>query len=169
MSQVRFRLMISDPSHFIAWGFGAGLIPKIPGSAGTVLALAVYFFLLKDLLLFTYLAVVTVLTIVGIIAAQRSARLLDDADPGCIVIDEIAGMLIALTMLPSKNWLWLLTAFVLFRFFDVVKPWPIGLFDQRLRGGIGIMLDDVAAGILTFALIQLSLPLAASIQQIFSA
>ena len=90
--------------------------------------------------------------IVGTFAAGETEKILDSRDPGIVVIDEIVGMLISLIAIPAKP-LYLLLGFILFRLFDIVKPFPIRLIDQRFHGGLGIMLDDVVAGI--YALVTL--------------
>ncbi len=146
-------LLFSDPAHFIALGFGAGLAPRLPGTVGSLVGLLL-FLAVRDLPQPAYLGIVAAVVIVGIVAAHRSARLLKDKDPSCIVIDEIAGMLLALCWLPA-GWAWPLVAFVLFRGFDIFKPWPVSLADQRVPGGFGIMLDDLLAGGYTLVCVQL--------------
>ena len=147
------RSLLLDPAHFIALGFGAGLVPKLPGTAGSLVGVLL-FLAARDLSWPVYLCFVTAIAAIGTIAAHRSSRLLEDKDPGCIVIDEVAGMLLALCWLPPE-WIWLIVAFVLFRLFDIFKPWPIGLADRRVSGGFGIMLDDILAGAFTLACVQL--------------
>ena len=153
MQELNFKTLFSDPAHFIALGFGAGLVPKIPGTIGTLLAIPIYL-LLTELSLLWYLSVVMGITIIGIFVAGRSERLLEKQDPRAIVIDEIAGMLLGFTALPS-GWVWILIAFIIFRYLDMVKPWPICLFDRHIHGGLGIMLDDIVAGALTIAGVHL--------------
>ena len=137
-------------AHFIALGFGAGRVPKSPGTAGSLVGV-VLFLGLRDVLVtdsgswWPYGLFVALVAVVGTWAAHRSAQLLGRKDPNCIVIDEIAGMLLTLAYLPN-GWLWLLVAFVLFRVFDILKPWPVGFADRRVAGGFGIMLDDLLAG-----------------------
>jgi len=146
-------------AHFIALGFGAGRVPKLPGTAGSLVGV-VLFLGLRDVLVtdsgswWPYGLFVALVTVVGTWAAHRSAQLLGRKDPGCIVIDEIAGMLLTLVYLPS-GWVWLLVAFVLFRVFDIFKPWPVGFADRRVAGGFGIMLDDLLAGGYALAGVQL--------------
>ncbi len=151
--QPSFKLLFSDPAHFIALGFGAGLVPKLPGTAGSLVGLLL-FFAVRDLPWPAYLGLVAVVAVAGTIAAHRSAHLLGDKDPSCIVVDEIAGMLLALFLLPA-GWAWPIVAFVLFRVFDILKPWPVCLADQRVPGGFGIMLDDLLAGGYALGCVQL--------------
>lgn len=146
------KLLFSDPAHFIALGFGAGLVPVLPGTAGSLLGLLL-FCPARHLHIGFYLSMLLGLFILGVFAAGRSARLLGDKDPSCIVIDEVFGMLLALLLVPP-GWPWLLLGFVLFRMFDILKPWPIGLVDARVPGGLGIMLDDLLAGVYTFGIVQ---------------
>ena len=146
------KLLFSDPAHLIAMGFGAGLSPVMPGTVGSLLGVAV-FLGVRDLTWPAYLVLTACVTFVGILAAQRSARLLGSKDPGCIVIDEVAGMLLTLFLLPA-GWGWLLVGFVLFRLFDIFKPWPVSFADRHVPGGFGIMLDDLFAGIYALAAVQ---------------
>jgi phosphatidylglycerophosphatase A len=135
----------------IATGFYSGYLPKAPGTWGSLVGLLL-FLLLQNLSLHFYSAVVAGLFIVGSFAAGETEKILDTRDPGIVVVDEIVGMLIALTAIPLTP-LNLLLGFILFRIFDIVKPFPIRLIDQRFHGGLGIMLDDVVAGI--YALVAL--------------
>lgn len=137
----------------LATGFGAGYLPKAPGTWGTLVALPIYL-LLHGLAPGPYIATLAGLFFIGILIAGSAEKIVDRADPGLIVIDEIVGMLITLIGAPL-HWLVILVGFTLFRFFDVLKPFPIGLVDQRFHGGIGIMLDDVVAGIYGLICLQI--------------
>lgn len=144
---------LSDPWHLLATGFGSGLSPKAPGTMGTLVALPLSVplqFLPHGL----HASLLVLATAFGIWLCERVARELRIKDPACIVFDEFVGMWIALFMLPV-GWYWVLLAFGLFRLFDILKPWPVGWLDKNLPGGHGIMLDDVAAGLMSFAVIQL--------------
>ncbi len=154
--KVNFRSLIRRPACFLAYGFGAGLAPKAPGTFGTLVALPIYW-LIQDSPLLEYLILVLALSIIGIWLCQRAADWVKLDDPSGIVWDEIVGYLVAMTFAPS-GWQWMLLGFVLFRFFDILKPWPVNLADRHLHGGLGIMLDDIVAGIMAaagMALIQL--------------
>lgn len=148
------RKVVSDPRYLVALGFGSGLAPWAPGTVGSLVAIpfALLFGLAGDI---GYAAIVIVVLIGGIPLCDRVAAELDSKDPGVIVIDEFVGMWIALFLLP-EGWYWLIAGFVLFRFFDILKPWPVNWFDEHLPGGRGIMMDDVAAGMYSFALIQIT-------------
>ena len=141
------------PVDFLALGFGSGLLPFAPGTAGTVAAIPVYL-LLQPLATPYYIAIVALLALAGIsICGQAASRLGVHDHPG-IVWDEIVGYLVTMALAPS-GWLWIGLGFVLFRLFDIVKPWPIRWCDRRVGGGLGIMLDDLLAGALSAALLQL--------------
>jgi phosphatidylglycerophosphatase A len=135
--------LLAQPVHLIAFGFGAGLFPKAPGTAGTLLAV-VPAWLIAGWSLQAKAVLIVALFIFGVWICGESARRLQSHDHPAIVWDEVVGYLATCLMLPAEP-LWLLLAFVLFRFFDIVKPWPIRDLDHRLRGGIGIMLDDIVA------------------------
>jgi phosphatidylglycerophosphatase A len=137
----------------IATGFYSGYLPKAPGTWGSLVGLLLVF-LLNYFSLPVYLAVTASLFIVGTFSAGEVEKILDNRDPGIVVIDEIVGMLIAMIAVPLSP-LTILLGFLLFRVFDIVKPFPANIFDQRFHGGIGIMLDDVVAGI--YSLLSLHL------------
>lgn len=136
---------LKDPVVFIALGFGSGLVPKAPGTAGTVIAIPLVL-LLGTLELWAYLAITCFVVFAGIWVCSYTSRKLDVDDHPAIVIDEIAGFFITMAIAPD-GWVWLVIGFILFRFFDAVKPWPISWLDKNVKGGLGIMLDDVVAGI----------------------
>lgn len=146
------RKVFTDFRYLLAYGLGSGLAPRAPGTAGSLAALLL-FFPLQALGNPTYLAVVLLALIVGVVVSGQVARELELNDPGGIVIDEFVGLWIALFMLPGP-WYWALGGFGLFRLFDIAKPWPVGWLDRRLKGGLGIMMDDVAAGIYALAVLQ---------------
>ncbi len=148
-----FKTIFSNPIHFIAFGFGSGLSPKAPGTVGTLVAIPIYL-LLYPLGLANYLILLILLTVISIYIAGKSAQLLGIHDHGGIVIDEICGYLLTMLIAPP-GWLWIIAGFILFRIFDIFKPWPIGYLDQCVSGGLGIVLDDLMAGI--YALLSLEL------------
>jgi phosphatidylglycerophosphatase A len=131
----------------LALGFGSGLAPKAPGTFGTLAAIP-FFFLLLLLPTWDYLLTLVVCSALGVYLCQVAAEQLGVHDHPAIVWDEFVGLWITLTPLVflGFEWYWLLLGFVLFRFFDIVKPWPISYFDQHVQGGLGIMLDDIVAG-----------------------
>ncbi len=140
-----FVALVRNPVHALAFGFGAGLAPRAPGTAGSLLAIPIYL-LLAPLALPVYLALLAGLMLLGVWVTARTERDLGVHDHPGIVFDEIVGQLIALVLAPA-HWVWLLIGFGLFRLFDIWKPWPIRWLNNRVPGGWGIMLDDVAAGI----------------------
>jgi phosphatidylglycerophosphatase A len=128
----------------------AGFSPVAPGTAGTLVALIIVALLNLPPVLYVFMTLAV--TGVGIIAAERVEEILQKKDPGCIVIDEVAGYFVAVAFLPHTMG-YLIAAFFLFRFFDIVKPPPANTF-QRLRGGVGVMADDIVAGLYTNLLLQ---------------
>ncbi len=149
---VSLKLLFSDPAHWVALGAGIGLVPVMPGTAASLLGLLIFQFI--DHLPWLYWVILPGLFVLGVVASGRSARLLGDRDPSCVVIDEIFGMLFVLSLAPAGG-AWSILAFVLFRTFDILKPWPINLADARVPGGFGIMLDDLLAGIYTLIVVWL--------------
>ena len=138
--------------HWIAFGFGSGLAPRAPGTFGTLFAL-LPFLLLMHLPLTLYAAIVIVSFVFGIWVCGQTATDLGVHDHGGIVWDEFVGLWIALFMVPTQ-WFWIALGFALFRLLDIVKPWPIKWADKQVEGGLGIMLDDVLAGIMAALCIQ---------------
>ena len=154
-------LILSTPEHLIAFGFGTGLARKAPGTFGTLVGLPFYF-ALHGLPLPAYVLACALLFVFGCWVCGRSAHLLQVHDHGGIVFDEIVGFCIAAAPLlayPAVSPWWLLAVFALFRFFDVLKPWPIRYFDEKLHGGFGIMFDDALAGLASAALLWAGLAL----------
>lgn len=137
---------------FIATGAYSGYLPKAPGTWGSMAGVLLWL-PLSNLTLPAYSAIVAALFIAGTVAAGAAEKIVDRGDPGLVVIDEIVGQLIALALIPH-HLVAILAAFALFRFFDILKPFPVGWLDQHIHGGMGIMLDDVAAGVYAFAALQ---------------
>lgn len=152
MSSVISPRLLLHPLDFLALGFGSGLVPRAPGTAGTVAAIPVYL-LASSLKLPVYLLLVALMFLAGIAICAHTARRLGVHDHPGIVWDEIVGYLVTMAMAPA-GWLWIVIGFVLFRLFDIVKPWPIRWLDKHVHGGFGIMLDDLLAGLFAAALLQ---------------
>lgn len=148
-----FKQLFANPNHFFAFGFGSGLAPKAPGTFGTLAAVPIYW-LIQDLNWPLYLSWLLVTFALGVLWCDRSSKALGVHDHGGIVWDEFVGYWITMFMAPA-GWLWIIIGFVLFRLFDIVKPWPIRWLDQKVHGGFGIMLDDLAAGIFAAVCLQL--------------
>ena len=130
---------------FLATGCFIGKIPFAPGTIGTILGLPLCFVLSRiDFFVAILCTVIFIFFAIGI--AHKAEKILDIKDSGCIVIDEIAGLMVTLLGLPF-NMVSAVAGFLIFRFFDILKPFPIRLLDKNLSGGSGIVLDDVAAGI----------------------
>jgi phosphatidylglycerophosphatase A len=138
---------------FLAQGFGSGRLPWAPGTFGTLPGVVLYL-LLAGLALGPYLAVTAVLLLIGIPLCGRAARTLGRTDPPSVVWDEIVGYLITMIAI-APSWPAVVAGFAAFRLFDIWKPWPIGWIDRQVGGGLGIMLDDVVAGLMALALMHL--------------
>ncbi len=154
MTQPTANFLVSHPAHFIALGFGSGLAPKAPGTFGTLAALPLYWLLLQaGLQLPALLAVIAAGFALGIWACAVAGKNLGVSDHGGIVWDEIVAMWLVLAFTPA-SWLGWLAAFGLFRFFDILKPWPIRFFDTRLKNGFGVMFDDMLAALYALLIIK---------------
>jgi len=147
------RTVMTDPVHFLAFGFGTGLAPFAPGTFGSLPGILL-FWLTMDFGLYVQLGIAAGISLAGIWICGESARRIGVHDHGGIVWDEIAGMYITLLAAPFSVVGWVL-AFVFFRFADIVKPWPIRDLDHRIDGGVGIMLDDLVAALYAAILLAL--------------
>ncbi len=147
-----FSQLLRQPTHWLAFGFGSGLAPKAPGTFGTLAAVPLYL-LLAQLPLWAY-AVALVLSFgIGVYLCHKTADDLGVHDHPGIVWDEFVGYWITMLLAPA-GWMWVVIGFVLFRIFDVLKPWPIRWLDKHVHGGFGIMIDDVLAGIFAWLVLQ---------------
>jgi phosphatidylglycerophosphatase A len=154
MSTAQFNL--KKWYQFLALGFGSGLSPKAPGTFGTLAAVPLVVLLLWAGNIYL-LAFVIAGSVLGVYLCGQTARDIGEHDHGAIVWDEIIGYGITMLWAPL-HWQTLLLGFVLFRLFDIVKPWPISWFDKNVHDGTGIMLDDIVAGIAALLSLQLLLP-----------
>lgn len=146
------KTVFSSSVHFLAFGFGSGLSPFAPGTAGTLAAIPLYL-LLAQLPLWGYVAVLLLMSLAGIWICGESSRRLGVHDHGGIVWDEFAGFLLTMLAAPA-GWMWIVVGFFLFRMFDIWKPWPIRLVDRDVPGGFGIMFDDILAGVYAWLVLQ---------------
>jgi phosphatidylglycerophosphatase A len=147
--------LLRDPRHLLALGFGSGLAPVAPGTFGTLAAVPLYL-LIAGFPLEIYLLIVLAGFLLGVYLCGFTTKVLGVHDHGGIVWDEIVGFWITMIAV-APEWYWMVLGFLLFRLFDIVKPWPIRWVDKHLQGGFGIMFDDVLAGI--FAALALHLVL----------
>ena len=145
MSKLDIKFLLAHPAHFFALGFGSGLASKAPGTFGTLVGLPL-FWLISSYTLHTQLLIITALFLIGIYFCDKTGKDLGVADHGAIVWDEIVAMMLVLTITP-RHWFAWLSAFALFRLFDIWKPLPIRQFDAKLKNGFGVMLDDLLAAI----------------------
>ena len=141
-----------NPKHFIAFGFGSGASPFMPGTVGTVVGI-LFFIGLSQFTFWSYLVITALLFIFGIWLCDSTAKDIKVHDHAGIVWDEIVGYLIAMIGLPC-SWGWVLAGFLVFRIFDIFKPWPIKWLDNKVPGGFGIMVDDLLAGIYSLIVLQ---------------
>lgn len=149
-----YKLSINNPLHWIATGLGSGLSPKAPGTFGSLAAIP-FFYLLQLLPMSAYLVFVACAFLIGVWACRAASDAIGVDDHGAIVWDEFVGMWITCIALP-QGFIWMVAAFITFRFFDILKPWPIRWFDRSFGGGFGIMIDDVVAGFFSFGVIQIA-------------
>ena len=142
------RAILTHPAGWIASGFGSGLSPVAPGTAGSAVAL-IPWFALRELPLPMFAAVLVAAFALGVWASNIVVAKLHIDDPGVIVWDEFVGQWITLAPLLwiARAWPWIIVGFVLFRLFDICKPWPVSWADRTIKDGLGVMLDDVLAGI----------------------
>jgi phosphatidylglycerophosphatase A len=146
-SAPNLKLLLAHPAYFFGLGFGAGLAKKAPGTFGTLIGLLM-FLLIVQLNFYTQLAVLGGLFLIGIYFCEKTGKALGVADHSGIVWDEIVAIMLVLTITPLK-WQWWMAAFLLFRLFDIWKPLPIRQCDAKIKGGLGVMLDDILAAIYT--------------------
>lgn len=152
-SELRSRVSLLNPAHFLALGAGSGLAAKMPGTFGTLAAVPLVWLLLDSVSLYVYLLLSVIASVAGIWICGKTADDMGVHDDSSIVWDEVAGMMITMIAAPL-SWKTMLVGFALFRFFDILKPWPISYLDKHVHGGFGIMADDVLAGIAAFACLQ---------------
>jgi phosphatidylglycerophosphatase A len=140
------------PADLLSTFLGVGFLPVAPGTFASLIVAILYYFLAFRLGPLAYFGLVVVLFLAGVPAAAATARSMGRPDPRPIVIDEVVGQLLALAFAPA-GWPWVLSGFLLFRIFDILKPFPIRRL-ERLPGGWGIMADDVLAGVFSAILLQ---------------
>ena len=148
------KINLKNPVHFLAVGFGSGLLKPAPGTWGTLAGLMLSILLwniAQSNLFFIFLAVISF--IFGCYLCQKTSNDLGVHDDGRIVWDEIVAIFLMFAFLPEYNWFTYILTFISFRIFDILKPYPIRYFDEKLESGLGIMVDDILAAI--FALISL--------------
>ena len=142
-----------DPEVVFVCGLGSGFAPRAPGTAGSAAAVVVWWFALAPLSLPLQLLVIGLITALGTWVTARVQRRYGVTDPSAIVVDEFAGQWLALAAAPAELWS-VLAAFGLFRLFDIAKPWPVGMLERRVGGAFGVMVDDLAAGLMALAVLQ---------------
>ncbi|WP_370738134.1 phosphatidylglycerophosphatase A family protein [Necropsobacter massiliensis] len=141
------RITLRNPVHLFALGFGAGLIRPAPGTWGSLAGTLIGWLLLQYLTPNSFLILTALCFLLGCYLCRKTSQDMGVHDHGAIVWDEFVGIFIVLLAVPQLSFFWCATAFVLFRLFDIWKPFPIKYFDQKVENGFGIMLDDVLAAI----------------------
>ena len=147
------QVALSSPAGFLAFGCGSGLSRFAPGTMGTLFAVP-FALLLKELPPALFWPVLIGLFLIGIYLCGATARRLGKHDPGGIVWDEMVGYWLAVAFIPAQ-WPWLLAAFILFRLFDILKPWPIRQSEKLFSGGLGIMVDDILAALYAMGILAI--------------
>ena len=142
-----------NPVHVLAFGFGSGAAPAAPGTFGTLAAVPL-FYLMSDLSLPAYLLLVAAAFAIGVYLCGKTSSDLGVHDHSGIVWDEFVGFWVTMAAV-ELSWISLAAGFALFRLFDIVKPWPIGWLDKRVHGGLGIMVDDLLAGVYAWIILYL--------------
>ncbi|MCG6200458.1 phosphatidylglycerophosphatase A [Psychromonas antarctica] len=145
-------LRLSNPIHFVAVGFGSGLASKAPGTFGTLAAVPFYY-LMSFLSLDIYIVILVASSLLGFWLCHITSRDMGVHDHKSIVWDEFVGYWITMVMVPFSI-KWAIVGFVLFRFFDIIKPYPISWLDKKVGGGLGIMIDDIVAGLFSAIVLQ---------------
>jgi phosphatidylglycerophosphatase A len=148
-----FKFLLSHPAHFFALGFGSGLAKKAPGTFGTLAGFPL-FWLIRNYSFHIQLIVIFAMFLLGIYVCGRAGKALGISDHGAIVWDEIVAMMLVLAFVP-QGWVLWSAAFLLFRLFDIWKPFPISYFDAKLKNGFGVMFDDLLAAIYAIACLLL--------------
>ncbi|MFP3014179.1 MAG: phosphatidylglycerophosphatase A [Arsenophonus sp.] len=152
MVDKKFSLNISNPWHLLATGFGSGLSPIIPGTIGSLTSIPLWLLMYFVLPVWLCWCVILLGFCFGIIICQRTSDYIKVHDHSSIVWDECIAMWVILMSISDVNWQSILIVFMFFRFFDILKPWPICWFDRKIGGGFGIMLDDILAAMLVCSL-----------------
>ena len=143
------------PVQFLAFGFGSGMSPKAPGTAGTLVAIPLYL-LIAQWGLLPYSLLVLAAALLGVWVCGAASRQLQVHDHPGIVWDEFVGFWITMWAVPP-DWIWVIAGFVLFRVYDIAKPWPVSVLDRKVGGGLGIMADDMLAGVLACLTLHIAL------------
>jgi phosphatidylglycerophosphatase A len=154
MSSPSAKTIFTNPINFLAFGFGSGLSPIMPGTFGTLVAIPFYL-LFAQFSWLTYFIILILTTIFGIWICDQASKNLGEHDYPGIVFDEMVGYWLTMLACPF-DWKWILLGFLYFRLFDIVKPWPIRVIDKQVKGGLGIMLDDILAAVFAAVVLWLT-------------
>ena len=147
--------LLHHPVQFLAFGFGSGLSPKAPGTMGTIVAIPLYL-LVAEWSLLQYSVFIVLAAFAGVWICDVASRQLQVHDHPGIVWDEFVGYWITMWAVPV-DWVWIIAGFLIFRLYDIVKPWPVSVLDRKVGGGFGIMIDDVLAGVMACLTLHIAL------------
>jgi phosphatidylglycerophosphatase A len=147
------KMIWRNPWYFLAFGFGSGTLPFMPGTFGTLAAIPLYL-LVKDFSLPIYAGLLTIFILLGFWWCGLAEKFVGVHDYPGIVWDEIVGYLLTMLNAP-QGWFWIIFGFVVFRIFDIVKPWPLDWVNRKVKGGVGIVLDDLLAGVYAWIILQM--------------
>lgn len=143
----------TNPLHFIAFGFGSGALPVAPGTFGTLIAIPFYL-AVAPLSMTLYMAFLLLTITMSVLICDRVSKDTQTQDHQGMCLDEIIGFFVTMTGVPAQS-TWIIAGFLLFRLFDIWKPWPINWIDKNIHGGFGMILDDILAGIAACALLHI--------------
>ena len=146
--------LLFDPRYLLALGFGSGLLPKAPGTFGTLAAVPIYLYFFADASSLEYLLALLLAFCMGVLVCDWVSKDLQSHDHSSIVWDEFVGLWVTLWGLPTEPF-WIIAGVISFRVMDIIKPWPVGWIDSRVSGGIGIMSDDLIAGLMGCATLNI--------------
>ena len=142
---LKFTKIFTNPALMIATGFGIGFLPIAPGTWGSILGIVIFLLLFSfNLSLIVVSSIIIIIILLSFFATEKALKEFDEHDPDEIVIDEAIAMILLLICVPMTP-VWIFSSFLLFRIFDILKPWPISVFDLKLQNSFGIMLDDILA------------------------
>lgn len=154
MVAAKKRINLKNPLHLLATGFGSGMCPWIPGTTGSLISLPIVFLMMHLSWPFYFLVVILSICL-GVFLCDQTSKDIGAHDHSCIVWDELVGISITMITIPINNWYLIWSGFLLFRLIDLWKPYPIDLLDIKIHGGIGIMIDDIAAGMISTSILYL--------------
>jgi phosphatidylglycerophosphatase A len=153
-NRLPLSIHLKNPIHLLATGFGSGASPFMPGTAGTLVAIPIYLLMSDFLSVPVYTLVMALMIFFGFWICDVADKAIGIHDHPCIVWDEIVGFLMTMWAIPAY-WMWVLLGFLLFRLFDIWKPFPIRWINDHVPGGVGVVVDDLVAGMMAWLVLEL--------------